>query len=93
MSTRDYFKMQSINFCYMSFMLQATNQKTVYMNGTYIQDVMMDEDETILAVMQDGEVIPAIDVDPDQSTHDIQMWIDRNPTLHERVLMLMEANQ
>lgn len=27
MSTRDYFKMQSINFCYMSFMLQATNQK------------------------------------------------------------------
>ena len=93
MNTRDYFKMQSINFCYMSFMLQATNQKTVYMNGTYIQDVMMDEDETILAVMQDGEVIPAIDVDPDQSTHDIQMWIDRNPTLHERVLMLMEANQ
>ena len=52
---------------------------------------MMDEDETILAVMQDGEVIPAIDVDPDQSTHDIQMWIDKNPTLHERVLMLMEA--
>ena len=60
-------------------------------SGTYIQDVMMDEDETILAVMQDGEVIPAIDVDPDQSTHDIQMWIDMNPTLHERVLMLMEA--
>lgn len=29
------------------------------MNGTYIQDVMMDEDENILAVMQDGEVIPA----------------------------------
>ena len=27
----------------------------------------------------------------DQSTHDIQMWIDQNPTLHERVLMLMEA--
>ena len=91
MSTRDYFKMQSINFCYMSFMLQATNQKTVYMNGKYIQDVMMDEDDTILAVMQDGEVIPAIDVDPYQSTHDIQMWIDKNPTLHERVLMLMEA--
>ena len=83
--------MQSINFCYMSFMLQATNQKTVYMNGTYIQDVMMDEDETILAVMQNGEVIPAIDVDPDLYTHDIQMWIDKNPTLHERVLMLMEA--
>ena len=91
MSTREFIKMQSINFCYMSFMLQATNQKTVYMNGTYIQDVMMDEDENILAVMQDGEVIPAIDVDPDQSTHDIQMWIDMNPTLHERVLMLMEA--
>lgn len=93
MNTRDYFKTQSINFCYMSFMLQATNQKTVYINGTYIQDIMMDEDDTILAVMQDGEVIPAIDVDPNQSTHDIQMWIDKNPTLHERVLTLMGANQ
>lgn len=93
MNTRDYFKTQSINFCYMSFMLQATNQKNVYINGTYIQDIMMDEDDTILAVMQDGEVIPAIDVDPNQSTHDIQMWIDMNPTLHERVLTLMGANQ
>ncbi len=83
--------MQSINFCYMSFMLQAANQKTVYMNGKYIQDVMTDEDETILVVMQDGKVIPAIDVDPVQSTHDIQIWIDMNPTLHERELMLMEA--
>ena len=92
MSTREFIKMQSINFCYMSFMLQATNQKTVYMNGKYIQDVMMDEDDTILAVLQDGEVIPAIDVGPDQSTHDIQMWIDQHPTLHERVLMLMEAH-
>lgn len=90
MSTREFIKMQSINFCYMSFMLQATNQKTVYMNGTYIQDVMMDEDETILAVMQDGEVIPAIDVDPDLSTHDIKQWIDNYPSLHEKVLMLME---
>lgn len=89
MSTRDFIKMQSINFCYMSFMLQAVNQKSVYMNGKYIQDIMMDEDETILAVMQDGEVISAIDVDPDQSTHDIQQWIDRNPTLHDRVLALM----
>ena len=93
MNTRDYFKMQSINFCYMSFMLQATNQKTVYMNGKYIQDVMIDEDATILAVMQDGEVIPAIDVDPDHSTHDIQQWIDNYSSLHEKVMMLMEANQ
>lgn len=91
MNTRDYFKMQSINFCYMSFILKAAIQKTVYMNGTYIQDVMTDSDDTILAVMQDGEAIPAIDVDPNQSTHDIQMWIDQNPTLHERVQMLMEA--
>ena len=36
MNTRDYFKMQSINFCYMSFMLEATNQKTVYINGEAI---------------------------------------------------------
>ena len=50
----------------MSFMLQATNQKNVYINGIYIQDIMMDEDDTILAVMQDGEVIPAIDIDPNQ---------------------------
>lgn len=35
MNTRDYIKMQSINFCYMSFMLQAVNKKTVSMNGTY----------------------------------------------------------
>ena len=91
MSTRDYFKMQSINFCYMCFMLQATNQKTMYINGTYIQDIMMDEDDTILAVMQDGEVIPAIDIDPNQSTHDIKQWTDNYPSLHEKVLMLMEA--
>ena len=93
MSTRDYFKMQSINFCYMSFMLEAANQKTVYINGTYIQDIMIDEDDTILAVMQNGEVIPAIDIDPNQSTHDIKQWTDNYPSLHEKVLMLMEANQ
>lgn len=93
MNTRDYIKMQSINFCYMSFMLQATNQKTMYINGTYIQDIMMDEDNTILAVMQDGEVIPAIDIDPNQSTLDIQQWISNYPSLHEKVLMLMEENQ
>ena len=40
--------MQNINFCYMSFMLQATNQKNVYINGIYIQDIMMDEDDTYL---------------------------------------------
>lgn len=91
MNTRDYFKMQSINFCYMSFMLQAANQKTVYINGTYIYYIMMDEDETILAVMQDGEVTPAIDVAPDQSTHDIQQWIEKHPSLHERVIALMEG--
>ena len=74
-------------------MLQATKQKTVYINGTYIQDIMMDEDDAILAVMQDGEVIPAIDIDPKQSTHDIQQWIEKNPFAHERVLSLMGANQ
>ena len=93
MNTRDYFKMQSINFCNMSFMLQATNQKTVYINGTYIQDIMMDEDDTILAVMQDSEMIPAIDINPYQSTHDIRQWIEKNPFNHERVLSLMGANQ
>lgn len=91
MNTRDYIKTQSINFCYMSFMLQAAGQKSVWMNGKYIQDVMLDEDETLLAVMQDGDVIPAIDVAPEQSTHDIQQWIDRNPSLHNRVIALMEG--
>ena len=33
-------------------MLQATNQKKVYINGTYIQDIMMDEGDTILAVCE-----------------------------------------
>ena len=54
---------------------------------------MMDEDDTILAVMQDGEVIPAIDIDPTQSTHDIKQWIGNYPSLHEKVMMLMETNQ
>ena len=90
MDTRDYFKMQSINFCYMSFMLQAVGQKSIWINGQYIQDVMMDSDDTILAVMQDGEVIPAIDVDPSQSTQDIQQWINKHPTLHKKVIALME---
>lgn len=93
MNTRDYVKMQSINFSYMSFMLQAINQKIAYMNDKYIQDIMMDENDTILAVMQDGEVIPTIDIDPNQSTHDIQQWIEKNPFTHERVLSLMGANQ
>lgn len=91
MSTRDFIKMQSINFCYMSFMLQAAGQRSVYINGKYIQDIMMDEDDTILAVMQDGEVISAIDIDPEQSTHDIRQWIERYPSQHERVMALMEA--
>ena len=65
----------------------------MYINGTYIQDIMMDEDDAILAVMQDGEVIPAIDINPYQSTHDIQQWIEKNPFAHERVLSLMGANQ
>lgn len=54
---------------------------------------MMDEEDTIFAVMQDGEVIPAIDIDPNQSTLDIQQWISNYPSLREKVLMLMEANQ
>lgn len=90
MNTKEYIKTQSINFCYMSFMLQAVGQKSVWMNGLYIQDVMMDNDDTILAVMQDGEVIPAIDVDPNQSTYDIQQWIRKHPSLHKRVIALME---
>lgn len=93
MSTRDYFKMQSINFCYMSFMLQAANQKSVSINGTYINDIMFDEDGTIIAVMQNGEVIPAIDIEPNQSTCDIKQWISENPICHERVLSLMEVQQ
>ena len=41
----------------------------------------------------EDKVIPAIDIDPKQSTHDIQQWIEKNPFAHERVLLLMGANQ
>lgn len=92
MSTRDFIKMQSINFCYFDYMLQAANQRSVYINGKYIQDIMMDEDDTILAVMQDGEVVSAMDVDPEQSTHDIRLWIERHPAEHERVMAQMEVS-
>lgn len=91
MNTRDSIKMQSINFCYFDFMLQAANKRSVYVNGKYIQDIMLDEDDTILAVMQDGEVISAIDINPEQSTHDIQQWIELHPKEHQRVLALMGA--
>ena len=58
--------------------LQATSIRTALLNRLPTRwqghssmtglNMMMDEDDTILAVLQDGEVIPAIDVDPDQST-------------------------
>lgn len=73
----------------MSFMLQAMNQRSVYVNGKYIQDIMMDVNDTIIAVMQDGEVISAIDIAPEQSTHDIRQWIDSHPKEHQRVLKCM----
>ena len=83
--------MQSINFCYMNYLLDAMKSESVTMNGTFIKELMKDDSDTILAIMQDGCIIPAIDIEPELSTIDIQQWIDNNPELHERVLLLMEG--
>lgn len=76
MTTREQIKMQSINFCYMSFMLDATKSKSVTIDGTFIKELMKDDKDTIFAIMQDGSTVPAIDIDPEQSTNDIEQWID-----------------
>lgn len=88
MSTREFIKMQSINFCYMSFMLQVSNSDTIEIETESVKEIFVDGD-TISALMQDGEVIYAIDLDPDISTQAIKQWIDNNPQLHERVMLLM----
>lgn len=90
MTTREQIKMQSINFCYMNFMLDAMKSKSVTMDGTFIKELMKDDNETIFAIMQDGSTIPAIDITPEQSTNDIQQWICSHPQLHEKVMLLME---
>lgn len=90
MNTREYFKMQSINFCYMSFMLKMSNSDTLKMKTKHITELFMDED-AICALMSDGEVILAIDLEPDISTQAIQEWIGMNPLLHEKVIALMET--
>lgn len=41
--------------------------------------------------MQDGEVIYAIDLDPEVSTQAIKEWISKNPQLHEKVMLLLEG--
>lgn len=90
MNTREFIKMQSINFCYMIFMLQVSNSDTVEMDTEDIKEIFMDGD-TISALMQDGEVIYAIDLDPEVSTEAIRTWIGKNPSLHEKVLALMDS--
>lgn len=89
MKTRDFIKMQSINFCYMSFMLQVSNSDSVEIETESVKEIFVDGD-TISALMQDGEVIYAIDLDPEISTEAIRKWIDNNPSLHKKVLALME---
>lgn len=91
MTTKEQIKMQSINLCYMSYLLDAMQSKSVTMNGNFIKELMKDDNDTISAIMQDGSIIPAIDIEPEQSTNDIQQWIDNNPQLHERVMLLMEG--
>lgn len=88
MSTRDYIKMQSINFCYMSYMLQVSNSDSVEIDTELVKELFMDGD-TISALMQDGEVIYAIDLDPEISIQAIKEWIDKNPHLHQKVLSMM----
>ncbi|WP_407400795.1 hypothetical protein [Treponema sp.] len=91
MNTREYIKMQSVNFCYMSFMLEASKSESVEMNTTSIKKLVMDGD-TLYAIMQDGTKELAIDLDPDVSTRAIQEWIARNPSLHDRVIALMDED-
>lgn len=91
MNTRDYIKMQSINFCYMNYLLDAMKSKSVTMNGTFIKELIKDDNDTVLAIMQDGNTFPVIDIEPEQSTKDIQQWISNNPELHEIVMLLMEG--
>ena len=91
MTTREQIKMQSINFCYMNYLLDALQSKLVTMNGTFIKELVKDDNDTILAIVQDGSTIPAIDIEPEQSTNDIQLWINNNPALHEKVMLLMEG--
>lgn len=92
MNTRDFIKMQSINFCYMSYMLQVSNSDSVEMETKYVKELFVDGD-TISVLMQDGEVIYVIDLDPEVSTQAISEWIDKNPELHEKVLAAMNTNQ
>lgn len=91
MTTKEQIKMQSINLCYMSYLLDAMQSKSVTMNATFIKELVKDDNDTILAIMQDGSTIPAIDIEPEQSTNDIQLWINNNPALHEKVMLLMEG--
>lgn len=90
MSTREFIKMQSINFCYMNFMLQVSNSDSVAIETESVKEIFVDGD-TVSALMQDGEVIYAIDLDPEVSTEAIRTWIDNNPSLHEKVIALMDS--
>lgn len=89
MKTKDFIKMQSINFYYMNFMLQVSNSDSIEIETESIKKIFMDGD-TICALMQNGEVIYTIDLDPEISTEAIRKWIDNNPSLHKKVLALME---
>lgn len=76
----------------MNYLLDAMQSKSLTMNGTFIKELMMDDKNTIIAIMQDGSTIPAIDIEPDLSNHDVQQWIDNNPKLHEKVMLLNLCN-
>ncbi len=72
-------------------MLEASKSESVEMNTTSIKKLVMDGD-TLYAIMQDGTKELAIDLDPDVSTRAIQEWIARNPSLHDRVIALMDED-
>lgn len=88
MSTREFIKMQSINFCYMDYMLQACQTNTIDIEDEHIKFIM-NENDTVIVMMQDGTIENAIDVDPEISTQTIKGWIAKHPELHERVIALM----
>lgn len=72
----------------MSYILQVCKSDTVDMETTSIKSLFVDND-SIYALMQDGEIILAIDIDPEVSTQAISEWIEKNPKLHEKVISLM----
>lgn len=90
MNKREYFKMQSLNLCYMDYILKESNSESVEMGTSTIRSLVI-EDDCIFTIMQDGIKELGIDLDPDVSTTAIQEWIKKNPSKHEKIIAMMNG--